>query len=100
MKNALLNGKIDEIGALLDLGFKNKKQMAQGISNESIDELYDCALQAGASGGKINGAGGGGFMMFYCPGNTKYAVANALKVYGGWSCAYQFTKQGLYTWQF
>ena len=39
-------------------------------------------------------------MMFYCPGNTKYAVAHALKKYGGWSCTYQFTKQGLYTWQF
>ena len=54
MKNALLNGKIDEIGALLDHGFQSKKQMAQGISNESIDELYECALKAGASGGKIN----------------------------------------------
>jgi D-glycero-alpha-D-manno-heptose-7-phosphate kinase len=100
MKNALLNGKIDEIGALLDHGFQSKKQMAQGISNESIDELYECALKAGASGGKINGAGGGGFMMFYCPGTSKYAVENALKKYGGWSCSYQFTKQGLYTWQF
>ena len=52
--------------------------MAEGISNTLMDEIYDAAKKAGATGGKISGAGGGGFMMFYCPGNTKYAVRDAL----------------------
>jgi len=65
MKEALLKGKIHDIGAILDYGFRFKKQMAQGISNPLMDEIYETALKAGATGGKITGAGGGGFMMFY-----------------------------------
>jgi D-glycero-alpha-D-manno-heptose-7-phosphate kinase len=98
MKEALLRGQIDEIGAILDFGFKYKKQMAQGISNSAMDEIYDTALKAGASGGKITGAGGGGFMMFYCPGNTSYAVRKALGGFGGSLRPYQFTERGLFTW--
>ena len=48
--------------------------MAEGISNPLMEEMYEAAKKAGATGGKISGAGGGGFMIFYCPGNTKYAV--------------------------
>lgn len=64
MKEALLMGKVDDIGKILDFGFQHKKQMAKGISNPLIDELYETALKAGATGGKISGAGGGGFMTF------------------------------------
>lgn len=98
MKEALLKGKVHEIGAILDYGFRYKKQMAQGISNSRMDEIYEAALKAGATGGKISGAGGGGFMMFYCPGNTRYAVTNALQSFGGDFRQYQFTKNGLSTW--
>lgn len=98
MKEALLKGKVHDIGAILDYGFKYKKQMAQGISNTKMDEIYEAALQAGATGGKISGAGGGGFMMFYCPGNTRYAVTEALKNFGGDFRPYQFTERGLSTW--
>lgn len=98
MKEALLKGKIDEIGYILDFGFKYKKQMAKGISNNAMDELYENALKAGATGGKITGAGGGGFMMFYCPGNTNYKVKEALSKYEGNFRPYQFTEQGLFTW--
>jgi D-glycero-alpha-D-manno-heptose-7-phosphate kinase len=98
MKEALLKGKVDEIGAILDYGFRYKKQMAQGISNNSMDELYEIALKAGATGGKISGAGGGGFMMFYCPDNTHYKVREALKSVGGDFHRYQFTEHGLSTW--
>lgn len=99
MKEALLKGNVDEIGAILDFGFKHKKQMAQGISNSFMDELYEVALKAGASGGKISGAGGGGFMMFYCPGNNSYAVKMALQKFGGDFRGYQFTERGLFTWE-
>ncbi len=98
MKEALLKGKIHEIGAILDFGFRYKKQMAKGISNSSMDEIYEAALKAGATGGKISGAGGGGFMMFYCPANTRYNVKKTLEHFGGSFSPYQFTEKGLFTW--
>jgi len=98
MKEALLKGNIHEIGGILDFGFRYKKQMAKGISNTNMDEIYEAALKAGATGGKISGAGGGGFMMFYCPGNTRYAVKNALQAFGGELRPYQFTERGLVSW--
>lgn len=98
MKEALLKGNIDEIGAILDFGFRHKKQMAQGISNSLMDEIYEAALKAGATGGKISGAGGGGFMMFYCPRNERYKVRTALEKFGGACRPYQFTERGLFTW--
>lgn len=98
MKEALLKGNIHEIGGILDFGFRYKKQMAKGISNDTMDEIYEAALKAGATGGKISGAGGGGFMMFYCPGNSRYAVKKALQNFGGDFRPYQFTEKGLVTW--
>jgi D-glycero-alpha-D-manno-heptose-7-phosphate kinase len=98
MKVALLKGKLDEIGAILDFGFRYKKQTASGISNSMMDELYETALKAGATGGKITGAGGGGFMMYYCPANTRYKVQQALHNFGGDFRSYQFTERGLFTW--
>lgn len=98
MKEALLTGKVDQIGEILDFGFRYKKQMAQGISNSQMDEIYETALKAGASGGKISGAGGGGFMMFYCPGNAHYKVQEALSNFGGGFHRYQFTNSGLISW--
>ncbi|RYD55282.1 MAG: dehydrogenase [Sphingobacteriales bacterium] len=98
MKEAMLKGKVHEIGSILDFGFRYKKQMAQGISNSTMDEIYEAALKAGATGGKISGAGGGGFMMFYCPGTSRHAVQTALKNFGGDFKPYQFTERGLFTW--
>jgi D-glycero-alpha-D-manno-heptose-7-phosphate kinase len=98
MKEALLKGKVDEIGAILDYGFAQKRNMAASISNSNIEAIYDAAKAAGATGGKISGAGGGGFMIFYCPGNTRYQVINALEKFGGEIKKYSFTKFGLTTW--
>ncbi len=98
MKEALLKGNIHEIGKILDFGFRQKKQMAEGISNSQMDELYEAAIKAGATGGKISGAGGGGFMTFYCPGNAKYAVIETLSKFGGYVKNYQFTEHGLTSW--
>src|SRR6476659_152676 len=61
MKEALLKGRLHEIGEILDYGFQQKRQMAANISNDKLDEIYEAAKKAGASGGKISGAGGGGF---------------------------------------
>lgn len=98
MKEALLKGKLNKIGEILDFGFQQKKQMAEGISNNLIDEIYDTAKNAGATGGKISGAGGGGFMTFYCPDNTKYSVIDALTKFGGEVKNYQFVDHGLTSW--
>ncbi|HVU99193.1 MAG TPA: hypothetical protein VHE34_28420 [Puia sp.] len=98
MKEALLMGRIHEIGEILDFGFRQKQKMAEGISNALIDEIYERARSAGATGGKISGAGGGGFMTFYCPGIAKYRVMEVLAGLGGHCQPYQFTGHGLTTW--
>ncbi|MBK6331273.1 MAG: dehydrogenase [Bacteroidetes bacterium] len=98
MKVALLKGKLHEIGQILDYGFQQKRLMAQNISNDIIEKLYQTAINAGATGGKISGAGGGGFMIFYCPGNSRYQVIEALKQCNGIIREYTFTKHGLQTW--
>ncbi|MCX6313720.1 MAG: GHMP kinase [Sphingobacteriales bacterium] len=98
MKEALLKGKLNELGSILDFGFEQKRQMAANISNSSIENIYDAAKQAGAMGGKISGAGGGGFMIFYCPDNTRYKVIETLKTFGGEVRQYNFVDYGLTTW--
>lgn len=98
MKEALLTGRLNEIGEILDFGFEQKKQMAEGISNPLMEEIYNTAKKAGATGGKISGAGGGGFMIFYCPVNTKYQVIKSLENFGGKVRHYQFVEHGLKTW--
>ncbi|MEO6894892.1 MAG: dehydrogenase, partial [Ginsengibacter sp.] len=98
MKEALLKGRLDEFGSILDFGFQQKRLMASNISNSRIEEIYESTKKAGATGGKISGAGGGGFMIFYCPGNTRYKVIEELKQFGGEVKNYNFTKYGLSTW--
>lgn len=98
MKEALLKGKLNEFGEILDFGFQQKRKMAANISNSRIEEIYEAAKSAGATGGKISGAGGGGFMIFYCPGNSNYAVKEALLRFGGEVKKYSFIKYGLTSW--
>jgi D-glycero-alpha-D-manno-heptose-7-phosphate kinase len=98
MKEALLKGKLHEIGEILNFGFQQKRLMAEGISNPLMEDIYEEAIKAGATGGKISGAGGGGFMIFYCPGTTKYNVINKLEKFGGKHRNYHFIKHGLKTW--
>lgn len=98
MKEALLKGRLGEIGEILDFGFEQKRKMAEGISNSLMEEIYETAKKAGATGGKISGAGGGGFMIFYCPANTKFNVIKSLAPFGGNHRNYQFVGHGVKTW--
>ena len=98
MKEALLKENLDEIGTILNLGWQFKKRMAAGISTHFFEQLYDAGIKAGANGGKISGAGGGGFIFFYCPENTRYNVVNALQQFGGSVRRFEFTNNGLETW--
>jgi len=69
---------LDRFGAILDEGWQLKRQVAEGISNPSIEEWYQRAMDAGALGGKLLGAGGGGCLLFYCPYERQNRVRTAL----------------------
>lgn len=69
------------MGQLLDQGWQYKKGLASGISNDQIDQMYQQALDAGALGGKISGAGGGGFLLLYVPREKQNAVRKVLNLY-------------------
>lgn len=99
MKEALLVGDINDVGPILDFGWQQKKQMASGITNTEIDHIYETIMNNGATGGKISGAGGGGFMLCFAPRNQRYQVIEALKKIGGDVVPYQFEKKGLRTWK-
>jgi len=89
---------------LEDLKTRGRDEAARAIAEArekgdlSENAEYDAAKKAGATGGKISGAGGGGFMIFYCPGNSNYAVKEILRSYGGDVKQYSFTKYGLTSW--
>jgi D-glycero-alpha-D-manno-heptose-7-phosphate kinase len=73
--------------------------MAQQISDPFIDELYETARKNGALGGKVSGAGGGGYMFFYCPFDRKHLVAEALEKMGAQVVDFNFDFYGLQTWE-
>ena len=75
---ALTEGNMNKVGRLMQSGWDWKKQMAGRISSAEIDTLYESALDAGATGGKIAGAGGGGFLLLYCPTDRQSAVREVL----------------------
>lgn len=99
MKEAVLKGELNKIGEILNFGWENKKKIASGITNPALDNIYTTAINHGATGGKISGAGGGGFMFFYCPENARFTVKNALNDLGGYILPFEFTKKGLTTWR-
>jgi len=79
LRKELYAGRIDSIGEILHSGWKYKKEMASGVSNSNIDTLYNIAMENGAEGGKLLGAGGGGFLLFYIKEENQFKVRNALK---------------------
>ncbi|MGL4676069.1 MAG: GHMP kinase [Brevinema sp.] len=78
LKYELLSGNIDSMGELLHTNWMYKKELASGISNPIVEESYTSALKHGASGGKLLGAGGGGFLLFYVVEKNQAAVRKAL----------------------
>jgi D-glycero-alpha-D-manno-heptose-7-phosphate kinase len=78
---AMETGRLDIIGDVLHHSWGLKKRLASNVSNAEIDEMYDLALSAGATGGKVAGAGGGGFLLLYVPRHRQEAVRNALHAY-------------------
>ena len=77
-RRCLEAGNLERFGRLLHEGWLLKTRMAEGITDKGIDELYEAALGAGALGGKLAGAGGGGFLLLYCPLAAQDAVRASL----------------------
>ena len=94
IKKSLENGDLDAFGANLDEHWRLKKKRSAKMSNSQIDNCYQQAKEAGALGGKILGAGGGGFLMFYCPPARQTAVHQALTACGLRQAPYQFDLEG------
>lgn len=98
MKAALLLGRLVEFGGLLHTAWLEKKRLDTKISSDRIDTLYTLARRHGALGGKILGAGGGGYLLLYVPFQKKQAVARVLSEAGGEVVPFSFTEGGLTTW--
>jgi len=82
VRRCLQNGDLDALGEILHDSWERKKRLASGISTPRIDEWYETARGQGALGGKITGAGGGGFLMLYCPHGSGPRVTTALEAQG------------------
>lgn len=98
-KNALLRGDLERFGRLLDEAWQLKRQFGSSVTNHGIDGLYDTAMKAGALGGKLLGAGLGGYLLFYCPGITRHKVQKALESSGAETMSFNFDFRGLRVWQ-
>lgn len=99
MKQALLLGRIDSVGALLDDGWAQKKRTASTVSTPELDAIYEAAKAAGAFGGKVSGAGGGGFMMFLVDPCRRHHVLRALEKMPGHVFASSLTSGGVMSWR-
>ena len=99
MKEALLKGDLNSLARTLDAGWTSKRDMAKGISNSQIESALEAARAAGASAGKVSGAGGGGFIMFLVPLERRRAVMAALAERGYRTETVRYTAQGSMAWQ-
>jgi D-glycero-alpha-D-manno-heptose-7-phosphate kinase len=94
MREALRRAQLQVFGELLHSAWEAKRRVSEKISTPRIDQLYACARQHGAMGGKIAGAGGGGFLLLYCEGPHREAVRKALMEEGVHEMAFSFDMQG------
>ena len=93
-----MKGDIVEAGKLLGQTWEQKKKFSSKITNPLIDRMYNAAIDAGAYGGKVSGAGGGGFMYFICEYDRKQLVAKALQRQGGIINDFMFEPEGAVSW--
>ncbi len=100
MKDALLRGQLTAFGELLGTAWEYKKRMSPKITTPMIDEAYAEAIAHGAIGGKITGAGGGGFMLFYCRPGERHRVADRLSLMGLQETEFAFEPEGMRTWTY
>lgn len=99
IRGAMRHGQIDEVGYLLGQSWEQKKKFSDKVTNPQIDALYNCAINNGAIGGKVSGAGGGGFMYFVCEYDKKTQVSKALQKAGAILSEFQFEPEGVVSWR-
>jgi D-glycero-alpha-D-manno-heptose-7-phosphate kinase len=99
MKDALLTANLREFGALLDVAWKSKQRANPDITDETITEMYETARRSGASGGKLLGAGGGGYLLLFCEVGRRRDVREKLERMGGQFTDFAFREDGLQVWR-
>ena len=99
MRDALLHGRIGDFAEGLHVSWQNKLRMNPNVTDGKINELYELARKAGAVGGKLLGAGGGGYLLLFCPIPAQRLVREKLEAVGGQFTDFAFDKAGLQTWQ-
>jgi D-glycero-alpha-D-manno-heptose-7-phosphate kinase len=99
MKECLLRGDFTGFIESMRQGWESKKRSARTVSNPHIDEIYEAAINAGALAGKVSGAGGGGFMLFFVPTERRMDVIRTLNQFNGQVSNCHFTKHGTQAWR-
>lgn len=99
MKDALLMGDFEIIVDSLNKGWISKKKSSSSVSNAQINQIFEAAINAGAKAGKISGAGGGGFILFFVPLEKRKKVLNVLAQFNGFATGCHFTKHGAQSWR-
>jgi D-glycero-alpha-D-manno-heptose-7-phosphate kinase len=97
-KDALLKARLGDFAAVLHEEWVAKKRTSDSVTTPRLDELYEEARRLGALGGKVSGAGGGGFMFVYCPFDRRPAVAARLAQMGAEILSFAFELEGLRSW--
>lgn len=99
MKEALLTGDLPSFAEILDESWQAKRNLAEGITNDRIEELVGHAKRSGALAGKILGAGGGGYLLLFCPFDRRPAIAEAMEEAGARVVRFNFAPGGAQTWR-
>lgn len=98
MRNHLLRGRLNDFGKCLNNAWELKRSFSSKISNSFLDEIYHGAIQNGAIGGKLLGAGGGGYFLFYVPSFDRHKLMNWIKIKGLFATPFVFENNGLQSW--
>jgi D-glycero-alpha-D-manno-heptose-7-phosphate kinase len=94
VEHILAHGDLDELGIVLNQGWEAKKRFADNVSNSLVDKIYSKAISSGAIGGKLTGAGGGGFMLIYCKPENQPAVEKQMQELGVKRLHFEFESEG------
>ena len=98
MKDSLVKGDLDHFGHLLDQVWEEKKKISPNISTKKIDKIYQKSKEVGVIGGKLLGAGGGGYMLLYCNMEKKNELVKMLNKLNVNVAKFNFEDSGLLTW--
>jgi len=98
MKEAILRGDLKRYAQILRQSWESKKRLSSSVTNSQLDEIYEKAISSGALAGKISGAGGGGFFMFFVPTKQRMSLIRSLSEYEGQIMNFHFTSIGVQSW--